>query len=103
MLTERRWCAAVSCPGGRPSGATIDEPSEFCRRPDSTLCAPFTALANCEVLGVLVLSAARDHRRIRLSSLTFGNAVYHYQLSGLPYLQPRHRQHLRMNEAAGVL
>ncbi len=27
--------------------------SEFCRRPDSTLCAPFMALANCDVLGVL--------------------------------------------------
>ena len=58
MLTVRRWCAAASGAGGRPSvAAAICEPSEFCRRPDSTLCAPFIAFANCEVRGVLAPSA----------------------------------------------
>ena len=54
MLTVRLWCATASVAGARPSAAAADmeAPSDCCRRPDSTLCAPFIALANCDVLGV---------------------------------------------------
>lgn len=63
MLTVRLWCAAASGTGGRPSAADMDAPSETCRRPDSTLCAPFMAFANCDDLGVLSAQRRGAHFR----------------------------------------
>ena len=67
----------ASAAGARPSvaaAADIEAPSEFCRRPDSTLCAPFMALANCDVLGVLSADRKPDAVRHSLAEMRFGAA-----------------------------